>query len=1108
MNLIKQLIYDKNVESLLNNKEMKLGSLSLIQEISLYFSYASMHQEPLIIIKENSHQAQLLFNSLSLLMEDVYLYDRDELLRVMMISSSKETYYNNIKTLNKIYLKQVKVLITTISSLMYYIPTKEIGSQKIILNNQDIINIDQLTKQLINMGYHKKQLVEEYGDFSIRGGIIDIFSIDHQYPIRIDLFDNLIENLYSFDSLTQRRICPQKQLTISNLNLYQSNSQHNYYEIFDINDDNYEYLLSYLNNGNNSMDYPFFALSDDKISLLELFDEFKLIWANYERSKQIYDDNLVDNLSLLYEKQLIVNENIFIDVKTLLSKHKPLIISQFEENIDNLLHIKSGFKVIDYEKTLLGYTLKYRVICLLNHNNYLTVTKFLKDNDIEFNTNNQLIERLNVFEQDFNLGFIRDDILVITDQELFNEKKQGRYYQQFKQGISLDGISQLQIDDYVVHRNYGIARYCGLITKEIEGKKKDFLKLLFSDDNYLLVPLYQFNLVKKYVSSSGIGIKLSKLGSNAWNKTRQKLETELINIADQLATIYSQRQQQKGFSFSKNNEMIKNFSLEFEYQLTKDQQQAINEIFHDMESNLPMDRLLCGDVGFGKTEVAIQAAFKAVLDNKQVALLCPTTLLSLQHYQTFIKRFKNHPINIEVLNRFVPLTKVKEIINKTKKGQVDILIGTHRILSNDVDFFDLGLLIIDEEQRFGVLQKEKIKELKVNIDVLSLSATPIPRSLQLSLLNVRSLSQINTPPNNRLPVMVRVIDNDHKLIYGLIDKEIARGGQVFYLYNHTIDIYKVAYKLKQRFLDVNVGVVHGKMDKDEIEDIMLDFRENKISILVCTTIIETGIDIPNANTIIIDQAYKFGLSQLYQIKGRVGRSDTLAYAYLVIDKNKQLKPEALKRIEAIKEFASLGSGYKIAMRDLSIRGAGELLGANQSGFIDSVGIDLYLELLDEVINRHKHVNNDNIDIEIEGYIPDSYTNDAGLKIDIYQKLNTCHNLNDLLELETAILDRYGKMDTSTKLLFLNKKLSLLLNAGHIERFINNHDYYEIVFKKEFSDNINGELVFKVMSEISLKLTLRYKLNMLRIILNKNNELEDISLLCSCLERISELINEN
>lgn len=1108
MNLIRQLIYDKNVELFLNNKEIKLGSLSLIQEISLYFSYASILEEPLIIVKENSYQAQLLFNSLSLLMEDVYLYDRDELLRVMMISSSKETYHNNLKTLNKIYSKQVKILITTISSLMFYIPTKDIGSKRLIFKNQDIINIDQLTNQLISMGYHKKQLVEEYGDFSIRGGIIDIFSIGHEYPIRIDLFDNIIENLYSFDCLTQRRLHKVDELNILNLNLYQSEQSYNYQEIFDINDDNYEYLLSYLNHGNNSMDYPFFALSNDKISVFELFDEFKLIWSNYERSVQIYDDNLVDNLSLLYEKKLIINENIFIDTKTLLHKYDPLIISQFEENTGDLLRVKSGFKVTDYENTLLGYTLKYRVVCLLNHNNYLIVTKFLSDKEIEFNTNNNQIERLNIFEGNFDLGFISDDILVITDHELFNEKKKGRYYQQFKQGISLSGISQLQIDDYVVHRNYGIARYCGLVTKEIDGKKKDFLKLLFSDDNYLLVPLYQFNLVKKYVSSSGLGIKLSKLGSSVWKKTRQKLETELINIADQLATIYSQRKQQKGFSFSKNEEIIKNFSSEFEYQLTKDQEIAINEIFSDMESELPMDRLLCGDVGFGKTEVAIQAAFKAILDNKQVVLLCPTTLLSLQHFQTFIKRFKNYPINIEVLNRFISPIKVKDIIDRTKKGQVDILIGTHRVLSKDVNFYDLGLLIIDEEQRFGVLQKEKIKELKVNIDVLSLSATPIPRSLQLSLLNVRSLSQINTPPNNRLPVMVRVIDNDNKLIYGLIDKEIIRGGQVFYLYNHTVDIYKIAYKLKQRFPDVNIGVAHGKMSKNEIEDIMIDFRENKISILVCTTIIETGIDIPNANTIIIDQAYKFGLSQLYQIKGRVGRSDTLAYAYLVIDKNKQLKSEALRRIEAIKEFASLGSGYKIAMRDLSIRGAGELLGANQSGFIDSVGIDLYLELLDEVINRQKYVNNDSIDIEIEGYIPDSYTNDSGLKIDIYQKLNACHNLYDLLELEAVMLDRYGKMDNSTKLLFLNKKLSLLLNNGNIERFINNNDYYEIVFKKEISDNINGEKVFKIMSEVSLKLILRYKLNMLRIILNKTQELEDVFLLCSCLERIGELISEN
>lgn len=1104
MNLVQNLLYNQKFNSILNNKDIQLGSLSLIQEISLYFSCVQNIDKPLIIVKENSHQAQQLYNHLSLLISDgLYLYDRDELLRVLMISKSQEKDFDNIKTLNCLYQKKVKILITTISSLMFFVPNFEVGSQKIRFKVNDIIDVNEFSNKLISMGYHHKQLVENYGDFSIRGGIIDIFSIDYDYPIRIDLFDNQIDNLYNFDPLTQRRNSQISEIVISNCNWYVTNHNLDFNDIFVIDDDNYEYLLSYLNHGNNSLDYAFFGISSDKTNILSLFEDCHIIIANYQRSVQIFRDNLEDNLSLLYEKKLINSEDIFIDVISQLNLYNPLIIDQFLENKFFDI-VQTGFKITDYQKTLLSYSLKYRVICLLGHQNYVQVTKFLSENEIEFNTDPSQIQQLNVFEDNFNLGFIKDDILVVTDAELFNESKKGRYYQQFKQGISLSGISQLNVDDYVVHRNYGIARYCGLVTKEIEGKTKDFLKLLFSDDNYLLVPLYQFNLVKKYVSSSGVGIKLSKLGSSAWKKTRQKLELELANIADQLASLYTLRQQQQGFSFSQNREILQKFSNEFEYQLTADQKQAIGEIFSDMESSLPMDRLLCGDVGFGKTEVAIQAAFKAVLDQKQVVVLCPTTLLSLQHFQTFINRFQNYPVNVQLLNRFISPVQAKNIIQKTKDGVVDILIGTHRVLSQDVVFKDLGLLIIDEEQRFGVLQKEKIKEMKVNIDVLSLSATPIPRSLQLSLLNVRSLSQINTPPNNRLPVMVRVIDNDQKLINSLIDKEIARNGQVFYLYNHTTDIYKVAYKLKQRFPSVNIGVAHGKMSREEIEDIMLEFRANQISILVCTTIIETGIDIPNANTIIIDQAYRFGLSQLYQIKGRVGRSDTLAYAYLVIDKNKQLKPEAIKRIEAIKEFANFGSGYKIAMRDLSIRGAGQLLGASQSGFIDSVGIDLYLELLDEVVNKKVSLDANNIDYELDGYIPDDYTNDSGLKIDIYQSLNACYNVSNLLELEQSMIDRYGKMDNSTKLLFLNKKLAILLNNHKIERFVNDSDHFEIVFSEKFSDNINGELLFKEISNISLRLMLRYKLNMLRIILNKDQELVDLDLLCQCLEKVGDL----
>ena len=622
-------------------------------------------------------------------------------------------------------------------------------------------------------------------------------------------------------------------------------------------------------------------------------------------------------------------------------------------------------------------------------------------------------------------------------------------------------------------------------------------------------PLEQFKLVRKFVSSNGIVPKLNKLGSDEWTKTKEKLQSNVEDIAARLLDLYSIRKDDIGYKYPEDNDEQIAFEKEFEYELTADQDRAIKEVKADMQSDRPMDRLLCGDVGFGKTEVAIRAAFKAVLANKQVAYLCPTTILANQHYKTFTKRFKNYPVSIRLLNRFVTPAEQKTTISDLKEHKVDIVIGTHRILSNDVKFKDLGLLIIDEEQRFGVEQKEKIKELKVGIDVLSLSATPIPRSLQMSLVGIRQLSQLDTPPNNRHTVQTYVVEKNDGLIKNAIEKELARKGQVFYLYNNVEEIYNVARKIQNLVDGVRVKVAHGKMDREEIEDVMNSFIEKEVDILVCTTIVETGIDIPNANTMIIDNAQNFGLSQLYQIKGRVGRSETLAYAYLMIPAKRQLSEIADKRLKAIKEFAKLGSGYKIAMRDLTIRGAGDLLGAKQSGFIDTVGIDMYMEMLEEAINKQKGIVKEKevvtprANINIDGYIPKEFVNEDYDKISMYQDIDKIYTKEDLFRYKAKIMDEYGRLPAAFDNLFNKRRLELLINELHIEKYKEVKGQYEITFTKEFSDMVDGVKLFGICTTISRDITLKYVNQKIIVLLPKVKD--PVSLAIEVMERSKEAL---
>ena len=543
--------------------------------------------------------------------------------------------------------------------------------------------------------------------------------------------------------------------------------------------------------------------------------------------------------------------------------------------------------------------------------------------------------------------------VLISEGDIFKgrEEKKRRKKEKKKQGEKIRSFADINIGDYVVHEKHGVGIYRGIEKITTDGVEKDYISIEYQGGDNLFILASALDQIAKYASANARKPKLHKLGGNEWKKTKTRVKGQVKDIAEELVQLYALRQAKEGYVYDKDTVWQKEFEELFPYDETQDQLNAIDDTKRDMESKKIMDRLICGDVGYGKTEVAIRAAFKAVAEGRQVAFLCPTTILSLQHYKTFMKRFRNFPVNIAVVNRFIKPSDQKHIIHDLKEGNVDILIGTHRLLSKDIVFKDLGLLVIDEEQRFGVEHKEKIKELKNSVDVLSLSATPIPRTLQMSLIGIRSLSQLETPPMNRMPVQTYVIEKNFQMVKEIIQRELARNGQVFYLYNNVKEIYNVARKLRDAMPEVEIGVAHGQMTREDIEDVMLQFTDNKYQVLVCTTIIETGIDIPNANTIIIENADRFGLSQLYQIKGRVGRSERLAYAYLLYAKNKQMNEEATKRLKAIKEFAQLGSGYKIAMRDLSIRGSGDILGGEQAGFIDTVGFDMYMRILQEAIEE-------------------------------------------------------------------------------------------------------------------------------------------------------------
>ena len=1111
-----------DIEDVLNDSDHSFLSYnSLIEEALKISIRAKNTHKPIVVMKENNYLVNRLKDILlSYFDEDeIVAYLPEESLRAEEIASS---YENRAARLNALYRiitdNKIKVILISPYGFIRHLPyKKELLSKIIRIEKDQILDKQELIDKLVKLGYEKTSHVETPMSFASRGYIVDVFSVNYYKPIRIEFFDDVVDSIRFFDNDSQRTLDITNSVDICfGKDVFFDDTQKEYLKNnIKILSGEMELEMVYIQNDNYRQSQYFYYAYFETAHLVDYLDDYDLYISDLDKIhshlKMLSDETVAYIQEMHDEKKLPLKFYVYADFNRLLGNEKYIKGEPFKQ-VSHINEIDLPYGTIDYVLSVLNNDKsKYKLIVVDDKQTENIINSLIKQN-IKYSVyTNELVEGINIGYGYLYGGFeIPElDLAIYTIKELFKKRPHnGKFANKYIESRRLNSYEELNRGDYVVHDQYGIGQFVKIETRVINGVECDYLKIVYKGNDELLVPLSQFSLVRKYVSKEGVVPKLHKLGSKEWVETKARVEASVNDIAGRLIELYSARDTEIGFAFSKDSEMQKEFEDAFEYELTKDQANAIDEVKADMETAKPMDRLLCGDVGFGKTEVALRAAFKAVNDNKQVAYLCPTTVLSFQHFDTFKKRFEKFPVRVELLNRYVSEPEQKKIIEDLNLGKIDVLIGTHRILSKDIKYKDLGLLIIDEEQRFGVEHKEKIKELKNSIDVLSLSATPIPRTLQMSLIGIRGLSTLDTPPQNRYPVQTYVVHKNDNLVEEVIMRELERNGQVFYLYNNVELINTVAHKLQARIPYARIGVAHGQMAREQIEDIMYKFYRNEINVLICTTIIETGLDIPNANTIIIDNAQNFGLSQLYQIKGRVGRSDRIAYAYLMIPEKKQLNEMSLKRLDAIKEFTSLGSGYKIAMRDLTIRGAGDLLGSKQSGFIDNVGLDLYLAMLNNAIKRQKgeiveeKEVKPQINIPISSYIPETFSDNDYDKLALYHELDKIDNKKDLLEYYLKVNDEYGKLPKQVEALFDKKRLELLVNLKLIDKVSNRNGMFKIVLSKEYSDNIDGVKLFEYCNSLSKDIEIGYKES--KLIINIDNQKENINKMLVLVDNLDKL----
>ncbi|MBE4906669.1 transcription-repair coupling factor [Bacillus luteolus] len=1120
-------------------REQLIAGLSGSARTVLMASIYNETKQPLLIVTHNLYQAQKIYDDLTTLVreEEVFLYPVNELIAAEIGIASPELKSQRLEALNYWNSHKNGIVIAPISGLKRLLPPKDIWrASQLTFNVGEDIASDYLEK-LIAMGYERTSMVSSPGEFSVRGGIFDIYPLTEELPIRIELFDTEIDSIRTFiieDQRSQQKlqsitIGPATEILIAKNQLGQGiNALEEGLattlkklkddKVKELTLENITYELDLLKNGQfpqkmfkylslfyerptSLLDY----LPQNGIVILDEISRIQEMSDSLDKDEAEWYTGLLENGEAIHNLHHSHKFNVLIQKSTkpllylsLFLRHVPYTSPQ---NILNMTckQMQNFHGQMHVLKTELDRWKKgnFSVVFLgANDERVKKLQNVLEDYDIKatpLKTDADILPgQVQIIIGDLNDGFELplQKLAVITEEELFKKKlKKSKSRQKLSNAERIKNYSELQIGDHVVHINHGIGKYYGIETLEINGIHKDYIHIRYQGDDKLYVPVDQIDQVQKYVGSEGKEPKIYKLGGSDWKRVRKKVESSVQDIADDLIKLYAEREASKGYAFSPDGDMQREFEDAFAYQETEDQLRSIHEIKLDMERERPMDRLLCGDVGYGKTEVAIRAAFKAIHDGKQVAILVPTTILAQQHYETIRERFQDFPVTIGLLNRFRTRKQQTETIKGLQAGTVDIVVGTHRLLSKDITYRDLGLLIIDEEQRFGVTHKEKIKQLKANIDVLTLTATPIPRTLHMSMLGVRDLSVIETPPENRFPVQTYVVEYNGGLIREAIERELARDGQIFFLYNRVEDIERKAEEISMLVPDARVAYAHGRMTENELEAVMLNFLDGQYDVLVSTTIIETGVDIPNANTLIVFDADRMGLSQLYQLRGRVGRSNRVAYAYFTYRKDKVLTEVSEKRLQAIKEFTELGSGFKIAMRDLSIRGAGNILGAQQHGFIDSVGFDLYSQMLKDAIEQRRtdipreEKFSVEIDVEVDAYIPDAYISDGRQKIDMYKRFRGIDTLEDVEELQEEMIDRFGEFPQEVAYLFKIAEMKVFARKERVEQIKQVKNEVTILLSEEASNKIDGHKLFIIGNQYGRMISLGMEGTKLKIVLH-------------------------
>lgn len=1074
--LVEEPIKFSKYNKLLNDiKENESGNLSILgltdsQKAHMIYSLFNYSKKSPVIVCSNVTTAKKMVQDLKFYSEtEIVYFPPREVIYYDSDIESREIENARVYAINKIVEGTPCIIVTVVEALMQKMLPKVMYENKdIVLKKDAQIDLDNIVKTLAELGYSKHEIVDGKGKFAVRGGIIDVFPINSDMPYRIELFGDEIDSIRTFDVDSQKSQENVESLEISFSNEYIISQYKKESVIEKLNEiiENERISVELKKkitrdietieeNGINKNIYKYFDLFvNEEITFLDYLDGRVIYLDEISRIKERANAIILENnesLKIMTEKEEILPQYAFKyeNFEKLEAKHCNLLTVYLDRiNKDRNLHAKRkeytfscrevnffrssmDVQIGEIKRYLNGENLVILVFSTLKK--VETIKNALVDNNVkvrqvyslnEIDGENR--EYAYILNGIVSSGFVYEDMnIALFAEDISGTNLKSKKASKDFLGEMLNSYNDLTVGDFVVHQSYGIGKYLGVETVETYGVVKDYIKIEYKDGGMLYVPVTSLEYIKKYVCDEGFEPKINKLGTKDWEKTKHKVGKHIKDIAKDLIKLYAKREQAVGFSFPVDTPWQNEFESDFEYELTDDQKRCIEEMKKDMESAKPMDRLLCGDVGYGKTEVAIRGAFKAVMGGKQVAYLVPTTVLCLQQYNVFKHRMEDYGIRVEMLSRFRTPKEQKEVLQKLELGEIDVVVGTHRLLSKDVKFKDLGFLIIDEEHRFGVEHKETIKKYKNGVDVLSMTATPIPRTLHMSMIGIRDVSVILEPPLERMPVHTYVMGYDNQIIKQAIEKELDRDGQVFYLNNRVENIDEITNKVKELVPYAKVECAHGQMSPKQVEDIMLRFMDKEVNVLVCTTILESGIDIPNANTIIVENADKLGLAQLYQIRGRVGRSNKMAYAYVTYDKRRTISEDAEKRLVAIKDYTQFGSGLKIALRDLEIRGAGNLLGAEQHGHIADIGYEMYSAMLERAINEEKallnnetptensdydYLKNDvKISIDISANIPDRYISSSAIKIEMYQKLSNATDEEKLRDVTLELIDRFGNM---------------------------------------------------------------------------------------------------